>query len=310
MIIRSEEIYKKANSIVRSCGTRDTLKIARELGIYVHYIDTLNDLLGMYTYRHKERHILLNSGMEHMVMQMVCGHEIGHDVFHRDLAKKGNALPEFTLFDMRSKPEYEANAFAAHLIIDNDELVEYMQEGYDVVQLSAMMGTNINLMLIKLNEMNRMGWGLNLPYVPQHYIDTLNDLLGMYTYRHKERHILLNSGMEHMVMQMVCGHEIGHDVFHRDLAKKGNALPEFTLFDMRSKPEYEANAFAAHLIIDNDELVEYMQEGYDVVQLSAMMGTNINLMLIKLNEMNRMGWGLNLPYVPHADFLKQIKPEG
>ena len=166
VIIRSEEIYKKANSIVRSCGTRDTLKIARELGIYVHYIDTLNDLLGMYTYRHKERHILLNSGMEHMVMQMVCGHEIGHDVFHRDLAKKGNALPEFTLFDMRSKPEYEANAFAAHLIIDNDELVEYMQEGYDVVQLSAMMGTNINLMLIKLNEMNRMGWGLNLPYVP------------------------------------------------------------------------------------------------------------------------------------------------
>ena len=146
--------------------------------------------------------------------------------------------------------------------------------------------------------------------VLQHHGCTLNDLLGMYTYRHKERHILLNSGMEHMVMQMVCGHEIGHDVFHRDLAKKGNALPEFTLFDMRSKPEYEANAFAAHLIIDNDELVEYMQEGYDVVQLSAMMGTNINLMLIKLNEMNRMGWGLNLPYVPHADFLKQIKPEG
>ena len=32
MIIRSEEIYKKANSIVKSCGTRDTLKIARELG--------------------------------------------------------------------------------------------------------------------------------------------------------------------------------------------------------------------------------------------------------------------------------------
>ena len=93
VIIRSEEIYKKANSIVRSCGTRDTLKIARELGIYVHYIDTLNDLLGMYTYRHKERHILLNSGMEHMVMQMVCGHEIGLDVFHRDLAMKGNALP-------------------------------------------------------------------------------------------------------------------------------------------------------------------------------------------------------------------------
>ena len=51
MIIRSEEIYKKANSIVKSCGTRDTLKIARELGIHLHFLDNLNDLLGMYTYR-------------------------------------------------------------------------------------------------------------------------------------------------------------------------------------------------------------------------------------------------------------------
>ena len=124
MIIRSEEIYQKATSIVRSCGTRNTLKIARELGIYVDFIDDFDNLLGMYTYRHKERHILLNSKMEEMTMQMVCGHEIGHDIFHRDLAKGNNALPEFVLFDMRSKPEYEANAFAAHLRIDDDELIE------------------------------------------------------------------------------------------------------------------------------------------------------------------------------------------
>lgn len=166
MIIRSEEIYQKATSIVRSCGTRNTLKIARELGIYVDFIDDFDNLLGMYTYRHKEKHILLNSKMEDMTMQMVCGHEIGHDIFHRDLAKGNNALPEFVLFDMRSKPEYEANAFAAHLRIDDDELIEYLREGYDVVQLSSLMNTNINLMLIKLNEMNRMGWRLNLPYVP------------------------------------------------------------------------------------------------------------------------------------------------
>ena len=166
MIIRSEEIYKKANSIVKSCGTRDTLKIARELGIHLHFLDNLNDLLGMYTYRHKERHILLNSNMEYLIMQMVCGHEIGHDTFHRDLAKGNEPLPEFVLFDMRTKHEYEANAFASHLIIDDDELIDLMKQDYDVVQLSAAMGTNINLMLIKLNELNRMGWQLNLPYVP------------------------------------------------------------------------------------------------------------------------------------------------
>ena len=66
----------------------------------------------------------------------------------------------------------------------------------------------------------------------------------------------------------------------------------------------------SHLIIDDDELIDLMKQDYDVVQLSAAMGTNINLMLIKLNELNRMGWQLNLPYVPHSDFLRNVRPEG
>ena len=70
--------------------------------------------------------------------------------------------------------------------------------------------------------------------------------------------------------------------------------------------EYEANAFSAHLRINNEELFELMGQGYDVVQLSSIMETNINLMLIKLNELNRMGYQLNLPYLPHSDFLKNI----
>lgn len=166
MMIRSKEIYQRAQRIVRHCKTRDALEIAAELGIYVHSIDSLTSLLGMYTYRHKERHILLNANMDPMLTQMVCAHEIGHDLLHRELAKGSGSLPEFMLFDMRSTPEYEANAFAAHLLIDDRELLENLRQGYDVAQLASMMGTNINLMLIKLNELNRMGWQLNLPYVP------------------------------------------------------------------------------------------------------------------------------------------------
>ena len=167
MLVRSEEIYEKAAQIVKKCGTRDALKIAQELGIYVTFVPEFDRLLGMYTCRYRERHILLNTKMEDMVMQMVCAHEIGHDILHRELAKEKNILPEFVLFDMRTKYEYEANAFAAHIRIDDEKLTEYMKQGYDVVQLSAAMHTNINLMLIKLNEMNRMGCSLPLPYLPK-----------------------------------------------------------------------------------------------------------------------------------------------
>ncbi len=39
-------------------------------------------------------------------------------------------------------------AFAAHLRIPDDELIELMGQGYDVVAISAIMQTNVNLMLI------------------------------------------------------------------------------------------------------------------------------------------------------------------
>lgn len=167
MLCQAEMIYRKANELVKHCGTRNTLQIASDIGIYVHPIDNFKDLLGIYSYQHKERHILLNSNMDVITTQMVCGHEIGHDTLHRDRAKTGVGLQEFTLFDMRSEMEYEANAFASHLCIPDDELWELIRQGYDVVELSAMMQTNVNLMLIKLNEYTRMGGQLNLPYLPK-----------------------------------------------------------------------------------------------------------------------------------------------
>ena len=167
MLCKAEMIYQKANALVKRCRTHNTLQIASEIGIYIHHIDELRELLGMYTYQHKERHILLNSNMDYITAQMVCGHEIGHDALHRERAKIGMGLQEFTLFDMRNEMEYEANAFAAHLRIDNEELFDLMSQGYDVVQISSMMETNVNLMLIKLHELNRMGHQFNLPFIPR-----------------------------------------------------------------------------------------------------------------------------------------------
>lgn len=53
--------------------------------------------------------------------------------------------------------EYEANAFAAHLIIDDDDIYSMSKEKYDVVQMAKMLNVNINLVLIKLQELNKLG---------------------------------------------------------------------------------------------------------------------------------------------------------
>ncbi|MGF0008517.1 ImmA/IrrE family metallo-endopeptidase [Eubacteriales bacterium SGI.150] len=166
MLASAEAIHRKAVGIVKQCDTRDMEKIAQALGIYLHYNNEFTELLGMYVYHHKERHIILNSHMEDMVSKMVCAYEIGHDCLHRGGARK-SCLQEFVLFDMRNSMEYEANAFASHLLVDDDELAGLLEQGYDVVQIASAMETNVNLVLIKLNELNRMGWHFDLPYVPR-----------------------------------------------------------------------------------------------------------------------------------------------
>jgi Zn-dependent peptidase ImmA (M78 family) len=78
---------------------------------------------------------------------------------------------------------------------------------------------------------------------------------------------------------------------------------------MKNSTEYEANAFAAHLLIDTGECLEYAREGYDVVQIASLMNSEINLMLIKLQELIRLGYNLRLPMEPRNDFFKKIRAD-
>ena len=163
----SYRIYNRANALVKQCGTRNPQKIAAELGIWIYDADDFHDLLGMYTFRWNHRLIFLNSRLDHYTRQMVLAHEIGHDQQHRELAKSDkNGLREFVLFNMKDTTEYEANAFASHILLDDEEVYSLARQGYDVVQIAQMMGSNINLMLIKMQEMNKLNYDLRIPYDP------------------------------------------------------------------------------------------------------------------------------------------------
>ena len=161
----SYALFKQADRLVKDCGTRDALQIAEEIGIKVYYEDSFTDLLGMYTFRWNHRLMFLNPNMDSYLKQMVAAHEIGHDARHRDLAKL-QGLKEFVLFNMKDNTEYEANAFGAHILLDNNEVYSLARQGYDVVQIANALGSDINLMLIKLQEMNKLGYNFNLPYNP------------------------------------------------------------------------------------------------------------------------------------------------
>lgn len=155
-------IYKQAKDLVRQCGTNDPERITQQLGIMVLYEDSFQDLLGMYTYRWKHRIMVLNPRLDAYMKRMTIAHELGHDQRHRDIAKANQPLKEFCLFRMKDTTEYEANAFAAHILLDNNEVYSLARQGYDCPSIAQQMGTDMNLVLIKLQEMNKLGYDFRI----------------------------------------------------------------------------------------------------------------------------------------------------
>ena len=76
---------------------------------------------------------------------------------------------------------------------------------------------------------------------------------------------------------------------------------------MAGRTEYEANAFAAHLLIDDEELAELVREGYDAEAAASMLCVDVNLLLIKVQQMQKLGVPLKLPYAPDGAFFRNVR---
>ena len=86
-------------------------------------------------------------------------------------------------------------------------------------------------------------------------------------------------------------------------------MMEFEIFDIKDETEYDANVFAANLLIDEQEVLEMAREGYDVVHIAKELNLNVNILLVKLNEMSKKGYDLRVPYEPSRKFLGRIDDE-
>ena len=158
--MNAENLSKVGSRLVKRCGTRDPFSIARQLGIEVLFCENFGPLKGMYRVIKRNRFIFINKDISPRMQRIVCAHELGHDRLHRHLAKE-NALQEFMLYDMTTKPEYEANIVAAEILLDSDQLLEYIREyGYTSEQIARAMNTDINLVALKIAHLAETGYKL------------------------------------------------------------------------------------------------------------------------------------------------------
>ncbi len=166
---------QKAEQLIRKYHTRDPFQLARRLGIQVKYINTKQQK-GFCRIILKQRFIFINRNMSEQMQRMACAHELGHLLLHRPLLNEKQWLLEMELFDIRNETEYEANVFAADLLIDEKELTELSLRGYDMISAASAMDVNVNLLMIRLLEMQKEGKNINVPFRPENsFLGTVKD---------------------------------------------------------------------------------------------------------------------------------------
>lgn len=153
----NDAIIRKANRVVKKAESRDAERIVRELGINLVEVP-FKTQKGAYKVIERNRYIFINSSLTEPLRSIVIMHEIGHDQLHRMKAKE---FHEFSIFDMTANTmEYEANLFAAHILLPDEEILEYIYRGYDVAQIAGTMHSDINLVALKAADLTLRGYPL------------------------------------------------------------------------------------------------------------------------------------------------------
>lgn len=148
-------IYDRVQALVDKYQTRDPEELAARLNIKIKYMADTERLLGMYKVLLKNRYIFLPGNIGHL-KNTVLAHELGHDQLHRDYCKEGAGFHESKLFNPTNQYEIEANIFAAHLLIRDEDIYEYLREGLTDRDLALKLGVDINLLNLKISEMAKL----------------------------------------------------------------------------------------------------------------------------------------------------------
>ena len=113
-------IARTVNKLVVKYQSRNPYDICDGLGIKIKQKDLGEEIKAYYYCTSRIRNIVLNNRISEEMQRILVAHELGHDRLHKELAQlKG--FQEVELFIKSIPIEYEANLFAAELLIDDEE---------------------------------------------------------------------------------------------------------------------------------------------------------------------------------------------
>jgi Zn-dependent peptidase ImmA (M78 family) len=160
-----EYISKTVDKLSKKYKTRDPYELCRALGVQIRLKDLGIGIKAYYFYQSRIRSIVLNRRGSEPIRRILTAHELGHDRLHKEIAMlKG--FHEVELFDMASPIEYEANIFAAELLIDDNELLELLNDdNKSFFDVASELYVPAALLDFKFRVLKHKGYRIEAPYI-------------------------------------------------------------------------------------------------------------------------------------------------
>ena len=132
---------------------------------------------------------------------------------------------------------------------------------------------------------------------------------GFFMAQSRKRMIVVNSDLPRSLQRIIAAHELGHAILHCE-RNKVNAFHDFELFDGVSTLEYEANVFAAELLMPDEEVLERLNEDISFFGAAALLNVPAELLDFKFRMLKRRGYKVDAPILSRSDWLKDVEVDG
>ena len=120
----------------------------------------------------------------------------------------------------------------------------------------------------------------------------------------------LNSQLTEDFSRIICSHELGHFMLHRKQAGV-KAFHDFGLFDTASSMEYEANIFAAELLLEDEDVIEKLNDDLSFFQAASELRVPAEILDFKFRTMKWKGYKVReAPIFSSSTWLKDAADGG
>lgn len=162
--IFGEFIYlQQSRKTCKKFKTRDPFEILEEMNVIVGETDRYEKLKGYCFMSCQTIYVMVSSFLSEEEKKIVAAHELGHIILHRSQLKMA-PMKDDVLYNMRDNTEYEANLFAADLILDDKEIADLSKnEDLNYFGLCSCLNSSPELMSFKLYSLIKRGQNYNMP---------------------------------------------------------------------------------------------------------------------------------------------------